>query len=72
VERFNGIIQEEFIDYHIDLGIMDKPTFDRFLDDWLTYYNTKRPHHGLKLKTPRQRLLELQQHITNPQPAICV
>lgn len=72
VERFNGVIQEEFIDYHVDLGVIDKPLFDRKLVEWLVYYNTKRPHHSLGLKTPQYRLLQLQQHITNPQPAICV
>lgn len=71
VERFNGVIQEEFIDYHIDTGVMDKPAFDQLLSDWLTYYNTKRPHHGLKLLTPMQYLLHLQQTITNTQSAKC-
>lgn len=72
VERFNGVIQEEFIDYHVDLGIIDKPLFDQKLSEWMVYYNTKRPHHSLGLKTPAARLLQLQQHITNPQSAICV
>lgn len=71
VERFNGIIQEEFIDYHVDIGVMDKPAFDQLLSDWLIYYNTKRPHHSLKLKTPQQYLLQLQQNITNTQSAKC-
>ena len=72
VERFNGVIQEEFIDYHVDLGVLDKPLFDQKLFEWMTYYNTKRPHHSLELQTPQQRLLQLQQHITNPQSAKCV
>jgi len=72
VERFNGIIQAEFIDYHVDLGVIDRPLFDRKLADWVEYYNTKRPHHSLGLKTPQYRLLQLCQHITNPQPAKCV
>lgn len=71
VERFNGVIQEEFIDYHVDTGVLDKPVFDQLLSDWLIYYNTKRPHHGLKLLTPRQYLLHLQQNITNIQSAKC-
>lgn len=43
VERFNGIIQQEFI----DLGnfCLDPETFNRNLVDWLIYYNFKRPHH---------------------------
>ncbi len=72
VERFNGVIQEEFIDYHIDLGVIDKPLFDQMLTDWLVYYNTQRPHHSLNLLTPEKYLLNLQQQITNPQSAKCI
>lgn len=72
IERFNGIIQEEFIDYHVDTGVVDKPAFDQLLSDWLIYYNTRRPHHGLNLKTPQQRLLELQSPLTFSQSAKCV
>lgn len=72
VERFNGVIQAEFIDYHVDLGVIDKPLFDQKLSEWMVWYNTRRPHHSLGLKTPAARLLQLQQHITNPQSAICV
>lgn len=61
IERFNGIIQEEFIDYHIDVGIVNQNKFDKLLNDWLIYYNTQRPHHGLKLKTPLQYLQNYQQ-----------
>lgn len=61
VERFNGILQQEFIDYHLDLGLTDKQLFDQKLSEWLVYYNTRRPHHSLLLKTPYQKLLELKQ-----------
>lgn len=71
VERFNGIIQEEFIDYHVNIGVVDKPEFDRLLADWLVYYNTVRPHHGLKLKTPLQYLQSCQPD-ENRQSAKCV
>ena len=72
IERFNGVIQSEFIDYHVDLGATNKPLFDQKLSEWMIWYNTKRPHHSLGLKTPQYRLLQLQQDITNPQSAICV
>lgn len=72
IERFNGVIQAEFIDYHVDLGVIDKPLFDQKLSEWMIWYNTKRPHHSLGLKTPQSRLLQLQQHITNPQSAKCM
>lgn len=71
VERFNGTLQQEFINYHLDLSTIDKPLFDRKLSEWLVYYNTRRPHHSLHLKTPYQKLLELKQ-MEKPQFAICV
>lgn len=71
VERFNGILQQEFINYYLDLGIIDKPLFDQKLAEWLVYYNNCRPHHSLHLKTPNQKLLELEQ-IRKSQSAICV
>jgi len=70
IERFNGIIQEEFIDYHVDLGVIDKPHFDQLLQEWLVYYNTQRPHHGLRLLTPAQYLLNYQQ-TEKPESAKC-
>lgn len=70
VERFNGIIQEEFIDYHVDIGVVNKPHFDVLLADWMTYYNTVRPHHGLSLGTPQHYLLDYQ-HQERGQSAIC-
>ena len=52
VERFNGVIQKEFIDYHVDLGIIDKPLFDQKLSEWVDWYNTRRPHWALGLISP--------------------
>jgi hypothetical protein len=71
VERFNGILQQEFINYYLDLGMTDKSLFDQKLAEWLVYYNTRRPHHSLHLKTPYQKLLELEQ-MKKSQSAICV
>lgn len=68
VERFNGVIQDEFINYHLDICLSDKSLFDDELNQWLIYYNQRRPHLSLGLKTPNQKLLELQ----NRQPAKCV
>ena len=52
IERFNGIIQQEYI----DLGnfSLDTEYFNRKLVDWLIYYNFKRPHHSLGLKRPAE------------------
>jgi len=50
IERFNGIIQQEYI----DLGhfTLDVEKFNRNLMDWIVFYNFKRPHHALGLKRP--------------------
>lgn len=52
IERFNGIIQQEYI----DLGnfSLEVERFNRNLMDWLIYYNFKRPHHSLGLKRPAE------------------
>ena len=50
VERFNGIIQQEYI----NLGhfTLDTEKFNNSLIDWLLFYNFKRPHHSLGLRRP--------------------
>ena len=52
-ERFNRSIQEEYIDHHA--GELLNPTkFNAGLMKYLLWFNTERPHWGLKLKTPIQ------------------
>ncbi|MFH0942622.1 MAG: integrase core domain-containing protein [Candidatus Beckwithbacteria bacterium] len=51
IERYNRTVQEEFIDYHLDT-IHDKPVFNQKLAEWNIYYNAKRRHHSLGLKSP--------------------
>ena len=53
--------QEEFVDYHIDVAITEPEVFQHQLSDWLIWYNTKRPHYSLNLKSPMQYLLDLLQ-----------
>lgn len=60
IERFNGVIQEEFIDYHLDTAVTNPKLFQNQLSQWLNWYNTQRPHHSLNLKTPQQYLIQLQ------------
>lgn len=63
IERFNGVIQEEFIDYYIDEAFLDRKLFQSKLDNWITWYNFKRPHHSLNLLSPNQYLLNLQKGV---------
>ena len=57
IERYNRTIQEEFIDNNLDI-MHDKILFNQKLADYLIWYNTKRPHKSLGLKSPLQYLIE--------------
>jgi transposase InsO family protein len=55
LERFNRTIQEECI-----LRLPRKlEIWQRELPDYLRYYNTERPHMGLKWQTPEERLVQV-------------
>ena len=64
VERFNRTIQEEFVDYHRDLLQDNLLDFNNKLFDYLLWYNTHRPHHGLALRSPLQAIAA---HLHQPQ-----
>lgn len=51
VERFNRTIQEECFNRSDEI-FYDTEVFKQKLSKYLIWYNTKRPHHSLKLKTP--------------------
>lgn len=58
IERFNRTLQEEFVEEHRDLLELDLTQFNNKLIDYLLFYNTKRPHHTLKLKVPMKEVVE--------------
>lgn len=56
-ERFNGTIQNEFVDFHVNTLFDDITTFNTGLTEYLTFYNEKRVHHAFKNKrTPLEML----------------
>ena len=57
IERYNRTVQEEFIDEHLG-AIHDHVLFGKKLADWNIWYNTKRRHHSLGLRSPLQYLIE--------------
>lgn len=68
VERFNWTLQDEFINYEIDAILKDKTVFDQKLNNWLIYYNNKRPHQALNYQTPMQELkqqLQLRKEVAH-------
>lgn len=60
VERFNRTIQEEFLSRCDDLYTGDMESFDQHMVNYLTWYNTRRPHHSLKMQTPLQVLQQFK------------
>lgn len=56
IEKYNRTIQEEFIDWN-EVLLEDPTVFNPKLMDYLLWYNTKRPHWSLKLKSPVDHML---------------
>lgn len=57
LERFNRTIQEQFADWHTD-SLFDPDEFNRFLMDYLIWYNTGRPHRGIGKLPPLRYYLD--------------
>ena len=57
VEKYNRTIQDEFIDWN-EILLEEPRQFNHKLMDWLIWYNTKRPHWSLNLKSPVDYMLE--------------
>ncbi len=57
IERYNRTVQEEFIDFNLD-SIHDHHAFGELLTEWNVYYNTKRRHHSLRLRSPLEAFVE--------------
>jgi len=70
-ESFNGTIQEEFVDYHINLLFDDPDQFNEKLKDYLTFYNTKRVHWAFKNKLSPLEVLTNSDYYLNQLPAEC-
>ncbi|MCP3849173.1 MAG: transposase [Gammaproteobacteria bacterium] len=58
VERFNRTLQEEWIVYHRSVLRDDVLAANEQLVDYLLWYNSRRPHHSLGLKSPFQGIVE--------------
>src|SRR5213079_338931 len=52
IERFHRSLRVEFNTRQIFRNLK---TAQEALDEWVTYYNTQRPHQGLKDATPASR-----------------
>ena len=52
IERFNRTIQEEFVNWNKQTLLVDISAFNEKMVEWLTWYNTVRPHESLGLMPP--------------------
>ena len=70
-ERLNRTLQEEFIDYHINLLFDDITEFNKQFSNYLFFYNEKRVHHAFKNKrSPIEAMLQSKHYKINL-PADC-
>ncbi len=65
-ERLNRTLQEEFIDYHINLLFDDVTEFNKQFSNYLLFYNEKRVHHAFKNKcSPLEAMLQSKHYKLN-------
>jgi len=70
-ESFNGTIQEEFVDYNVNLLFSDTTKFNEKMKDYLLFYNTKRVHCAFKNKLVPLGVLIASKYYVSKLPAEC-
>lgn len=70
-ESFNGTIQEEFVDYNINLLFNDTTAFNEKLKEYLIFYNTERVHCAFKNKLTPLEVLTKSDYYVSKLPAEC-
>jgi len=70
-ERFNRTIQEEFIDFNVDLLFENITSFNQKLKEYLSFYNTKRVHFAFKNKLTPLAVLNGSKYYQSKLPADC-
>jgi len=70
-ESFNGTIQEEFVDYNVNLLFDDTTKFNEKLKEYLLFYNTKRVHYAFKNKLTPLDVLTRSDYYVSKLPAEC-
>ena len=70
-ESFNGTIQEEFVDYNVNLLFDDTTKFNEKLSKYLEFYNTKRVHCAFKNKKAPLEVLTSSDYYVSKLPAEC-
>ena len=70
-ESFNGTIQEEFVDYNVNLLFDDTTAFNEKMKEYLLFYNTKRVHWAFKNKMTPFAVLNASKYYVSKLPAEC-
>jgi transposase InsO family protein len=70
-ERFNRTVQEEFVDYHIDLLFNNITEFNKKLREYSSFYNTKRVHYAFNNKMTPLEVLSKSDYYKSKLPADC-
>jgi len=70
-ESFNGTIQEEFVDYHVNLLFDDTTKFNEKLNEYSIFYNTKRVHYAFKNKLCPLEFLGRSEYYVKQLPEKC-
>ncbi len=70
-ESFNGTIQEEFVDYNVNLLFDDTTKFNDKLKEYLLFYNTKRVHCAFNNKQAPLEVLTNSAYYVKQLPTEC-
>ena len=63
IERFHRTLRHEFLNGRVFASL---EVAQRELDEWITYYNTERPHQSLKMATPAERFYDRHDEVATP------
>jgi transposase InsO family protein len=70
-ESFNGTIQDEFVDFCVNLMFENVTEFNRLLAEYLRFYNTKRVHWAFGNKLTPLAVLVASSYYLNKLPVEC-
>ena len=70
-ESFNGTIQEEFVDFQVNLLFDNTTKFNENMQKYLLFYNTKRVHGAFKNKKAPLEVLTESEYYLKQLPAEC-
>lgn len=70
-ESFNGTLQEEFVDYNVNLLFDDTTAFNGKMEVYLEFYNTKRVHWAFKNKKAPLEVLAESEYYVKKLPREC-